>query len=91
MIPTLVCNGVDHRRRFPELAVAVATLPGRTLVLDGEVAIFDRQLRSRFEWLREPEPQRRRDADRAHAGQRARAATGARVDSWSGIGLSAAA
>src|SRR4029450_12287900 len=35
---------------------AVAALPGRTLVLDGEIAIFDRQLRSRFDWLREPDP-----------------------------------
>jgi bifunctional non-homologous end joining protein LigD len=34
-------NGVEHTRRFPELADAVAALPGRTLVLDGEVAIFD--------------------------------------------------
>jgi len=42
-------NGVDHTRRFPDLAAAVAALPGRTLVLDGEVAIFDRQLRSRFD------------------------------------------
>ena len=32
-------NGVDHRRRFPELTAAVAVLPGRSLVLDGEVAI----------------------------------------------------
>jgi hypothetical protein len=40
-------NGVDHTRRFPDLAAAVAALPGRTLVIDGEVAIFDRQLRSR--------------------------------------------
>jgi bifunctional non-homologous end joining protein LigD len=32
---------------------AVASLPGRTLVLDGEVAVFDQHLRSRFEWLRE--------------------------------------
>ena len=43
---------MDHTRRFPDLAAAVASLPGRTLVLDGEVAIFDRQLRSRFD-LRE--------------------------------------
>jgi bifunctional non-homologous end joining protein LigD len=50
-------NGVDHSRRFPELAAAVAALPGRTLVLDGEVAIFDRQLRSRFDWLRDPDPE----------------------------------
>jgi bifunctional non-homologous end joining protein LigD len=49
-------QGVDHTRRFPELAAAVAALPGRTLVLDGEVAVFDRQLRSRFEWLRDPDP-----------------------------------
>jgi hypothetical protein len=25
-------------------------------VLDGEVTIFDQQLRSRFDWLREPDP-----------------------------------
>src|SRR4029450_6880391 len=48
-------NGVDHTRRFPDLAAAVAALPGRSLVLDGEVAIFDRQLRSRFDWLRDPD------------------------------------
>jgi len=52
-------NGVDHTRRFPDLAAAVAALPGRTLVLDGEVAIFDRQLRSRFDWLRDPDPEGR--------------------------------
>jgi bifunctional non-homologous end joining protein LigD len=48
-------NDVDHSKRFPELVAAVAALPGRALVLDGEVAVFDRQLRSRFEWLREPD------------------------------------
>jgi bifunctional non-homologous end joining protein LigD len=37
-------NGVDHTRRFRDLAAAVAALPSRTLVLDGEVAIFDRPL-----------------------------------------------
>jgi bifunctional non-homologous end joining protein LigD len=30
--------------------------PAPTLVLDGEVAIYDQQLRSRFDWLREPDP-----------------------------------
>jgi bifunctional non-homologous end joining protein LigD len=25
-------------------------------LLDGEVAIYDKQLRSRFKWLREPDP-----------------------------------
>jgi ATP-dependent DNA ligase len=38
------------------VAAAVAKLPARTLVLDGELAIFDQQLRSRFDWLREPDP-----------------------------------
>jgi len=45
-------NGLDHTRRFPELAKAVADLDAPSIVLDGEVAIFDRQLISRFEWVR---------------------------------------
>jgi bifunctional non-homologous end joining protein LigD len=44
-------NGVDHTRRFADLAAAVAKLSTRMLVLDGEVAIFDQEPRSRFEWL----------------------------------------
>ena len=43
---------VDHTRRFPELVKAVAELDASACVLDGEVATFDRQLISRFEWLR---------------------------------------
>jgi ATP-dependent DNA ligase len=50
-------SGVDHSGRFPELVAAVASLAPRTLVLDGEVAVFDRQLRSRFDWLRDPDPE----------------------------------
>src|SRR5215471_4043300 len=49
-------NGRDHTRRFRDLAVAVSKLGARTLVLDGEVAIFDEKFRSRFDWLREPDP-----------------------------------
>jgi bifunctional non-homologous end joining protein LigD len=49
-------NGRDHTRRFPQIAAAVADLSARSLVLDGEVAIYDQQLRSRFDWLREPDP-----------------------------------
>ncbi len=45
-------NGRDHARRFGELASAMASLPESTLILDDEVAIFDEQLVSRFEWLR---------------------------------------
>jgi bifunctional non-homologous end joining protein LigD len=44
-------NGLDHTRRFPELVKAIAELDVPSLVLDGEIAIFDRQLISRFEWL----------------------------------------
>ena len=46
-------NGKDLTRRFRELAAAVAALPARTLILDGEIAVFDGALLSRFEWLRE--------------------------------------
>jgi bifunctional non-homologous end joining protein LigD len=49
-------SGRDHTRRFAGIAAAIAKLSARSLVLDGEVAIFDQQLRSRFEWLREPDP-----------------------------------
>jgi bifunctional non-homologous end joining protein LigD len=45
-------NGRDLTRRFPELVAAVAALEPPTLLLDGEIAIFDRRLLSRFEWLR---------------------------------------
>jgi bifunctional non-homologous end joining protein LigD len=46
-------HGRDHTRRFRDIAVAISKLPARSLVLDGEVAIFDQQLRSRFDWLRQ--------------------------------------
>jgi len=49
-------NGVDHTRRHTDVAAAVARLRPSTLVLDGELAEFDEQLRSRFEWLRDPDP-----------------------------------
>ena len=49
-------NGVDHTKRFAGIAAAIMKLSARTLVLDGELAIYDQQLRSRFEWLREPDP-----------------------------------
>jgi bifunctional non-homologous end joining protein LigD len=45
-------NDLDHTRRFPELVKAVAELDASACVLDGEVPTFDRQLISRFEWLR---------------------------------------
>jgi bifunctional non-homologous end joining protein LigD len=45
-------NGRDYTKRFAELADALAGLKAKTLILDGEVAIFDRELVSRFEWLK---------------------------------------
>jgi bifunctional non-homologous end joining protein LigD len=44
--------GRDHTPRFPGLVAALRGLPPATLILDGEVAIFDERLVSRFEWLR---------------------------------------
>jgi hypothetical protein len=55
-------SGVDHARRFPDVAAAIAGLTVATLVMDDESAIFDDQLRSRFDWLRRiqrPWPPRR--------------------------------
>src|SRR5262245_27606908 len=45
-------NGRDHSQRFGELTKVIGALPEPTLILDGEVAIFDEHLISRFEWLR---------------------------------------
>jgi bifunctional non-homologous end joining protein LigD len=44
--------GKEHGRRFPDLVAALRALPPMTLILDGEVAFFDDQLISRFEWFR---------------------------------------
>ena len=49
-------NGRNHTRRFADLAAAIAKLSARSLVLDGEIAIYDKQLRFRFKWLRELDP-----------------------------------
>jgi bifunctional non-homologous end joining protein LigD len=43
----------DHTHRFPDVAAAIRALRFRTLVLDGEVAVYDEQLLSRFEWIRQ--------------------------------------
>jgi ATP-dependent DNA ligase len=45
--------GKDHSRRFAQLAAAIRVLPAVTLILDGEVAIVDDKLISRFEWFRQ--------------------------------------
>jgi bifunctional non-homologous end joining protein LigD len=45
-------NAKDLTRWFPELVAAVAALKPPTLLLDGEIAVFDSQLLSHFEWIR---------------------------------------
>jgi bifunctional non-homologous end joining protein LigD len=45
-------QGRDLTRRFPDIAAAMTRLQPSTLILDGEIAVFDNRLLSRFEWLR---------------------------------------
>jgi bifunctional non-homologous end joining protein LigD len=45
-------NGRDHTKRFRDLVDALTALKPATFTLDGEVAVFDEELVSRFEWLR---------------------------------------
>jgi bifunctional non-homologous end joining protein LigD len=49
-------NGRDHTERFADIAAAIARLPARTLILDGEVCAFDAQLLSHI-YLFEPNPE----------------------------------
>ena len=46
-------NAKDRTHSFSEVAAAVATLPERALLLDGEVVAFDRDLVSRFQLLQQ--------------------------------------
>ena len=47
-------RGVDHTKRFAELAAAIGTLPAKTLILDGEVCAFDEALVSHMHLLMDP-------------------------------------
>jgi bifunctional non-homologous end joining protein LigD len=49
-------QGVDHTSRYPDIVAALRGLEVPTLILDGEIAIFDQKLVSRFEWLRRRAP-----------------------------------
>jgi bifunctional non-homologous end joining protein LigD len=46
-------NGKDNTARFPKIAAAIAKLRPATLLLDGEVVIFDRKRVSRFQLLQQ--------------------------------------
>jgi bifunctional non-homologous end joining protein LigD len=43
--------GKDRTTKYPDLAAAIAALPAKSLVLDGEVVVFDRDGVSRFQML----------------------------------------
>ena len=49
-------NGVEHTERFRELAAAIAALKAPTLILDGEVCVFDKNLVSQFHLLDRAQP-----------------------------------
>src|SRR5207237_605611 len=46
-------NAKDRTETFSEIARAIAPLPDRTLLLDGEAVAFDRKLVSRFQLLQQ--------------------------------------
>jgi bifunctional non-homologous end joining protein LigD len=48
-------NAVDHTHRFRELASVIAALKVDTAVLDGEIAVFDENLVSRFQLVGDSE------------------------------------
>jgi len=45
-------NGIHHSNRYPALVQALAALSSANFLLDGEIAIYDQALVSRFEWMR---------------------------------------
>jgi bifunctional non-homologous end joining protein LigD len=46
-------NGKDRTHRFPRIAAAIRALPRKTLLLDGEVVVFDSKGVSRFQLLQQ--------------------------------------
>jgi bifunctional non-homologous end joining protein LigD len=46
-------NDKDRTASYPQIAAAVAHLPARTLLLDGEAVVFDRHKVSRFQFLQQ--------------------------------------
>jgi bifunctional non-homologous end joining protein LigD len=46
-------NGIDRSDRYPTVAAVVAKLNARTLVLDGEIVVFDARRVSRFQCLQQ--------------------------------------
>src|SRR5262249_52174100 len=46
-------NDIDYAGNYPEVAAAIASLRPKTLLLDGEVDVFDRDKVSRFQLLQQ--------------------------------------
>jgi bifunctional non-homologous end joining protein LigD len=46
-------NGKDRTERFPQIVAAIARLRPQTLLLDGEMVVFDRRRISRFQLLQQ--------------------------------------
>jgi bifunctional non-homologous end joining protein LigD len=44
-------RGRDHTATFPDITAAIASLPAKTFVLDGEVCVFNEALVSQFHLL----------------------------------------
>jgi bifunctional non-homologous end joining protein LigD len=44
-------NDIDRTARYPNVAAAIRSLPAASLILDGEVIVFDRRKVSRFQLL----------------------------------------
>jgi bifunctional non-homologous end joining protein LigD len=55
MVSLLSRNGIDRTQTYRTIAAAIAKLPDRTLLLDGEVVAFDTHHISRFQLLQEGE------------------------------------
>ena len=51
-------RGVEHTKRFAEIAAAISQLPAQTLILDGEVCAFDEALVSHMHLLMDPQRMR---------------------------------
>src|SRR4030081_454448 len=46
-------NGIDRSNRYPIITAEVAKLNARTLLLDGEIVVFDARKVSRFQLLQQ--------------------------------------
>jgi bifunctional non-homologous end joining protein LigD len=51
-------NDIDYAATYPEVAAAIASLRQKSLLLDGEVVVFDRKNVSRFQLLQQSDKKR---------------------------------